>query len=299
MNFKHRIFFLIFFTSVFSKAFAQDVDYDWWVKIHNWVYPAKWDSYYTYSAAYFGPNALPVPIIQKGVVNNKFDFEFNGEAHFMKGDKTQNIFSRLNIPIVKNKVTIELSGVPVEHFETDTIIRDMRAARCRESKGISFGDLYFATIIQIFKNKKSIPDVSFRAAMRTASGTNFKNARFTDAPGYFFDFSFGKIIHTGETIDSLRLYSMLGFYCWQTNITNNMQDDSFLYGLGFDTYIKSWRIENYLAGYVGYLRNGDRPMVYRLNISKTFKKISVGAGYQLGIVDFRYKTYRTIFNYYF
>lgn len=167
----------------------------------NWDGITHWSRYIVISPGFMGPNALPVPEIKKGIVENNIEFELSQQNHFSKHDKTFKL----------------------------------------EGKGFAVGDLYFSTIIQLLKNYKNLPDIALRLACRTASGGKFTAARFTDTPEYFFDVSFGKkILKNLKQIENVNIFGMAGFYSWQTYSVNHRQNDAFLFGFGADINTKNF-----------------------------------------------------------
>lgn len=291
-----RRFFLFILFSGFLFAHAQE-DYGWWVQIHNWDGITPWYQYLKMTPEYLGPNALPVPEIQKGFVGNKATLELAADGHFSKGDKTQNFFTKLYYPLVPKIVAIEGYVVPIEHYAYDTITRDIRASRDRDGKGIAGGDIYFGTIVQLVKDKK-FPDMALRLSMRTASGTKVSAARYTDAPGYFFDLSLGKeSVSEKNELRKFRWYLMIGFYSWQTNSGDYRQDDAFLYGAGADFTFSKVTLSPCMGGYFGYINNHDRPVVARFGISRNSGKNIFGLRFQKGISDFPYTTAEIFFRY--
>jgi hypothetical protein len=57
-------------------------------------------------------------------------------------------------------------GVILEHFSYSEEIRNGRFARIVDGKGYAFGDFYFSTLIQIFKDRK-FPNTLFRFAAKS------------------------------------------------------------------------------------------------------------------------------------
>ncbi|HNW97891.1 MAG TPA: hypothetical protein PKK00_05720 [Bacteroidales bacterium] len=291
-----KYFAFVIFIFCMTNIHAQE-NYDWWVNIHHWDGITPWYQYLNFSPKYFGPNALPVPEIQKGVTGDKAIVELAADGHFSKGDKTQNAFTMLYYPIVPKIVAIEGYVVPLEHFKIDTITRDERASRDRDGEGTAGGDIYFGTIVQLVRNKK-IPDMALRISLRTASGTNVSAARYTDAPGYFFDLSFGKEKNNKKFLmNKLRWYAMIGFYSWQTNRGDYRQDDSFLYGAGLDLNFLKYIISCNAGGYFGYINNDDRPVVARLQLSRKTGNHFLGINFQKGLNDYPYNSVRLFFRY--
>jgi len=251
-----------------------------------------WSDLVVMSSRYMGPNALPVPDIRTGKINSHWELTTGFDYQFFKYDKTVDFFAKMNIPLVKNIVSLEFYGVVVEYFKMDTILKQERNTFDYEWKNYAFGDLNFATIIQLLKDHDKLPDISLRLNCRTASGTNLRAARYTDMPGYFFDLSFGKKIELKEkVIKNINIYSMLGFYVWQTNSVKHRQNDAFLYGIGADINFSKIELSNSFGGYIGYIGNGDKPMVYRIHVMYKTKNIYYKIGWQAGINDVLYNSF--------
>lgn len=297
---------------IFIRGMAQP-DFDWWNEAHNWDGITSWTNYIVNSSYYMGPNALPVPESQKGLIRDKAEFKSEYAYHFSKGDKTHNIQMYLYYPVVKNVIAVEFYGVPYESFKMDYETIISRRTRYLDGSGTAIGDFYFSTIIQILK-KQALPEVAFRMACRTASGSDLGNARFTDAPGYFFDLSIGKdIIVKKNPNHKIRFHGMLGFYSWQMNLPNHQQNDAILYGIGADLQVDTWNINLSLDGYVGYFGDElvivgnpegpvpfrDRPMVLRFETGKKFGRFKLFAGYQSGLHDFVYRSVKAGLTYHF
>jgi hypothetical protein len=284
---KFRI--VIAFLLMFNSAHAQE-DFSWWNTIHNWDGHTSWNQYMTMSSSFMGPNALPVPENTKGRIDSSAELEIAVSYHFSKGDKTTDFFLRGYLPMYDNRVAVAIDVVPYEWFKTDTVTRDIRAARTKNGKGGAGGDIYFNTEFQIIRNRVSFPDLSFRATYRIASGTNLRNARHTDAPGYFFDLSSGKNI--GIKNNFLRIYVMAGFYAYQTYELQHLQNDCFLYGGGVDFISTKIILSQSVGGYNGYLDIGDKPLVYRASLRLKQKHIDWKVSYQKGIRDFDFERFR-------
>jgi len=286
--------FVFLFIIVNSLAFAQN-EHWWWYEIHEHDGVTPWQRYLIMSPAFFGPNAFPVPEINNGLLRTNLEIETALEGHFNKHEHTENLFAKLFIPLMKGKVGLQLAMVPIEFFSYDTIIRDERFSRNYEGKGYAYGDLYISTQIQLLKDHPKWPDLMMSISLRTASGNEFGSARFADSPGYYFDLSAGKsIIFKEESlIHTLRWYAMIGFYAWQTNLANHMQDDALLYGAGFQLKSNVFSISNELGGFYGYLNNGDQPLVYRFRL-QTMRNKSLNYSFQFehGLNDYNFRSVR-------
>lgn len=283
-----KIFILLFIVSGFT---ASSQDPQWWKKKHNWDGHSHYSRYMTFSPAYFGPNALPVPEFHTGEIFNTSYLRIAVESHLSSGDNTFNVLAKAFFPFAKDKIAIEIYGVPLEYYQMDTITRDERAALNYDSRGWANGDLYFGTIIQILKNKSILPDMTLSMYCRTASGNNIKNARYTDTPGYFFDMAFGKDIILAGKDWIIRPFGLVGLYVWQTNKPYLVQNDAFMYALGSILKFKDLEISQSWGGYSGYMDKGDKPMVIRTSISNNQDRIGYKFQFQQGLQDFNYTTF--------
>jgi len=269
-------------------------DYSWWNSKHEWDGVTSWTNYLIVSPSYLGPNALPVPEIHKGRLPGTRFLELGIDGHYSKGDQTGNIYSEAFFPLFSQRAGLGISYIPVEFYNTDTLTRDLRRSREYDARGISKGDVYFSTYIHLVREKGNIPDVLVTLNLKTASGTKFYGARHTDGPGYWFDISAGKTLVKREgVLKSLRTYLQAGFYVFQTNLENHKQNDAFQYGAGVDLEFGKFRMEHQLGGYAGYLGNGDKPMVYRLNMALlTSSNLQLNLRFQHGLMDFPYSSLR-------
>ena len=303
---------IVLLVLIVEIAHAQN-DFEWWNNAHNWDGYTHWSDYIIFSPYYMGPNALSVPESEKGRVKEKAEFSMRGACHTSPGDQTQDIRLAFYYPFLDGKIAVDFGWIPLEAYNMDypTILE--RRTRYLGGSGAAQGDFYFSTIIQLVKNR-SLPDLALRMACRTASGTNLGDARFTDAPGYYFDISAGKNIPIGNNDkNSLRIHGMAGFYSWQMNMPNNPQNDAILYGAGVDLFFGNWFIDNAFEGYSGYFGNDevvvgnpdqpvsfkDRPLVYRIKAGRKFTGWDVYAGFQKGLNDFPYTSYFLQLGYFF
>lgn len=284
-----RKILLIVFYLIPLISSAQS-DWMWWNEKHGWE-PGmpSWRSFLHITPGYLGPNALPVPEMKKGIIKPGTTLELGVDLHFMKGDPTQNLFARYYRSFAGNKIAIELYGVVLEHYAMSDSIRDVRVARDYDGKGTAIGDLYFSTLIQLVKDRK-FPDTVVRLAGRTASGGQLEAARYSDSPGYFFDFSFSKNYAGRDEKMSFRPYASVGFYSWQTNDDMNLQNDAFSGGIGADLKWTKWTVSNSVSGYSGYKHERDRPVVYTFDLTHILARNEVRLQYLHGLRDWTYQT---------
>jgi hypothetical protein len=277
-----------------STLLLAQSDYSWWNQKHHWDGISHWYNYMTMSAAYLGPNALPVPEFHASEIPNQLELSFGTEGHYSKGDQTANLYTSFILPLFTERASIQVDCRPIEIYRTDTLTRDERASRQYDPAGYSFGDFYITTHIQLLKDYKKWPDISIGVGIKTALGSNLDAARHTDTPGYWLELGVGKRFFTNSsTLRSIDVYSRFGFYAYQTYNLNHRQNDAILYGAGIDLEIGKVRIGNQLTGYFGYLNNGDRPLVYRMILKPSLaRKISGYLMFQQGLHDFNFTTAR-------
>jgi hypothetical protein len=288
---KHTLLYILLLISPFPLL-AED--WMWWNIKHNWDQVSSWETYMPLSSKYMGPNAIPVPEITKGNIP-KYSFLETGLAgHICDGDKVGNIVLN-SIVRAGTRAAIGLYWVPFETYEMDTnTSRNIRNTRDYDGKGTAVGDVYITGYFQVLKQKTSGKgiDALITFGVRTASGNNLQAARFTDCPGYYFHLSLGKAkTYEGKYFNNIRYYVMAGAYIWQTYRVDYHQDDSFLWGLGMTLESKKFIIDEQLGGYIGYIKNGDRPIVNRLSVTTNRDKLfNYKLLFQYGFGDAPYKS---------
>lgn len=278
--------------SVFQGIAQQSGnDMSWWNEQHGWeVGDPGWRNWMIISPGYFGPNALPVPHLQKGELVRGTEIELTASTHFHTGDPTQDISGYVHIPFAGNHIAIEMYGVVFERFDFSEEIRNERFSRIRDGKGTAIGDFYFSTLIQVVKDRK-FPNTLFRFGTKTASGNQLEGARYIDSPAYFLDASFSKLFGNEETT-AFRPFGTVGFYTWQTNDEMNLQNDALLYGVGVDLLKKDWLFSASCSGYSGYKNERDRPLQLNFDLKKQFAARALRLQYQHGLRHLEYKTIR-------
>ena len=270
-----------------------------------------------YSTAWFGPNANPVPEFTDATIPSKTTINIMGDYYFGYGDQTENSYIKVEIPLVPERVSFKFWSTVLENYQvtdalsaergmniiTDRITKGDKKFQIKNGKtyGTANGDLYVQTRISLLKENKTAPSIIFNATLKTASGTNFPQRRYFDTPGYYFDVEAGKSIFTNSKfISNIRAVANAGFLCWET--TNSTQDDATMYGGKIIIGNPTWKLENTLSGYWGWIHTnkklsplgdyGDAPMVYAAKFSIMSKNIDYFAQYQYGIKDFPYHQVR-------
>lgn len=253
--------------------------------------------------AYFGPNALPVPDMLDGRVQGALQVELAADGYFgFQKDQTADIFAKINIPLWTDRVNLSLWMPIMEWFRMTT--ERQRTCRIQDNEPISgheAGDVYVSTDIQLLKARKYTPDIALRAALKTASGGSFDKARYFDDPGYWFDLAVGKSMFISReakvesqksenTLVELRLAGSLGFLCWQTD--NSRQNDALLYGVQLFAKAQYVSLRATWGGYMGWEKDGDRPMTIKIQVSGHAKGFEPFVTYQYGIKDYPFHQLR-------
>jgi hypothetical protein len=189
-------------------------------------------------------------------------------------------------------------------------IRNVRFSRDQDGRGLTQGDFYFSTLVQLVK-ERSFPNTAVRLACKTASG-HLQTARFTDTPGYFMDVSSSKDFRTGRQ-GVLRPFGSLGFYSWQTNDEATPQNDAFMYGLGMDWFNENLLFSGSVSGYSGYMSGKykgkmlefsekykelvirDEPVVVILQSRYDWTYTAAEIQFLYGLRDWDYRTFRLSF----
>lgn len=256
-----RFSFLFFLLPFFSSA--QVHDHYWWANNVGWDGQRFWGDYIIRAPRYLGPNALPIPRLGNGRVPNERSFAFSGNAHFYTGDKTQNLALYGTYNLVPGLISFELYWVPIEYFSMSHAVKTERKTfHVFYNEHWASGDVYLHTLIQLLKAETHPLDLALRIGYRFPSSTMLGMARYTDAPGYYLDLSFGKKLIDGRL--DLSVQGMGGIFVWQINQDRQNQNDAPLFGLGFTLEEKQWALNAAFRGYTGYLNNGDRPLALSL-----------------------------------
>ncbi len=237
--------------------------------------------------AYFGPNAFPVPPMLTGTNDSTLNFFVGFDEQYAQpgkthkgneGERTTTIQAHLSIPLFTQRVNFRL-WMPIMEFYNNTNF----------GTGHGAGDVFISTDIQILNERRYVPAIQLRAAMKTASGDEYEKYRFYDSPAYFFDAAFAK----GFAINQewlIRLAASAGFLCWQTD--NGRQNDAVMYGVMAQVRQTYFSLTAQYTGYVGWENAGDQPMVVRAIIKGHIKNFEPLIAYEYGIKDYPFHTLR-------
>ncbi|MDR2811388.1 MAG: hypothetical protein LBB84_12705 [Tannerellaceae bacterium] len=279
-------YFFILLSSIlllFSFRVAAQTEGDWRDKMLLLVYAPR----------YFGPNAFPLPELRSGKAPVRYEVEMRGEYHAYSGDKTQDLFLRALLPIVKGRAGIEIRFVALEKYKLTPETRDERNAaetECPPNEKYN-GDLTISAFYQLLRSEKWA-DALFGLHLKTATGGRLCDARFTDAATYWVDLTAGKdLLKSKNQRYALRLQALAGFYCWMTNDMIHRQNDAFLYGAGLTGIFRPFEFSSSLAGFSGYKNNGDHPLLWRNNLQFEYRNHILSFHYVHGMKDSLYETY--------
>lgn len=256
---------LILFIFLISSKITQCQEFDWWNEKHDWDGTTHWSDYLIMSPKFFGPNAFPIPFPEKIIEETNLDLSFN--YHSNKNEFSKDILSKISIPF-GSKVNIKLQINPVEYFSMDSVIRDKRFIRDKKSRGYSVGDLLFETKMRLYGRKNC--ELNMNVGLKTASGSQLMNARYTDSPSYYFNIVWFNEFSLNQKFN-IETGFLLGLYVWQTNLNDYRQNDALLSSLLINFSFKNFNIQNSIRGFKGYIGNGDFPILYRIKFSTNVK----------------------------
>ena len=240
-----------------------------------------------YSPAYFGPNANPVPSFSDASIPQETTLESSSNHHFGFGDYTRNLTLLAEIPLLPQRISLKTWAALFERYQLTQKVYNKRKMEGGTLKGKANGDIYVQTRILVLKESKWKPSMLLNITLKTASGTKFKQRRYFDTPGYYFDLEVGKSIHfDNKFLNEVRVVADIGFLCWET--TNSTQNDAPMYGGKLILSNDLLDFENTLSGYYGWMNNGDRPLVYAVKLTLKQAGFNSFVQYQYGLKDFPY-----------
>ena len=266
----------------FTPLVAQD--HAWWSANVQWDGISHWREYLIFSPRYLGPNALPIPEQGTGEVFSESEIRLTGNAQWSRGDRTWHPALYARYAAWPERISLSLYWVPLEFFTTTHEWKtERRVFHSSYHARQAIGDVLLNTQIQLKRESETWPGITLRLGYRFASSNTVGAARFTDSPGYHFDLSVGKdyTLWSG----TWRPVVMMGFLVWQTNLDTHVQNDAVLFGGGFSYQYEQWESGAHLRGYVGYLNNGDFPLLAEAYLKKSWKRGYIFLRFQHGMKD--------------
>ena len=219
-----------------------------------------------------------------GLTYDHLRLELAADGYFSyKGDRTADLFARVHVPLFTRWANLSV-WMPVYEWY-----------RQSDGFGSGAGDVYISTEVQVLHHEwfhspkaKYIPQMTVRLGMKTASGGQYERLRHYDCPGYFFDAAIGQSIPLKAI--TLRFAGSVGFLCWQTNTAQ--QNDAVMYGLQAQLRHEFFSVQATWGGYVGWQKNGDKPMVLTCRAAGHIKGFEPFVQYQYGIKDYPFHQIR-------
>ena len=86
---------------------------------------------------------------------------------------------------------------------------------------------------------------------------------------------------------AFRLAASAGFLCWQTG--DHTQNDAPMYGIATGFSYGCFNIGAQYGGYVGWRKDGDRPMSIRVEAKVAVGQLDILVKYQEGLIDWPYR----------
>jgi len=249
-----------------------------------------------HSTSWFGPNANPVPEFTDATIPSETHFRAAGDYYFGHGDQTISSNLQFEFLLIKQKVSVKTWAAVFEHYQVTDQLKEKR--KMMNNSGTATGDLYVQTRVSLLKEKKSQPAVILNATLKTASGSGFRDRRFFNTAGYYFDIEAGKSWLLEESfIKEFRAVGNAGFFSWDVQTPGlNVQDDAPMYGVKFILKTSDLDWENALSGYNGWIHRGEdygnKPMVFASKLSLQSGNTEYFIQFQKGIRDFPYDQIR-------
>lgn len=265
----------------------------WWKDLHQYDLAKSWYQYMTYTSAFFGPNALPVPEAFDGRVPMKHQAEVSADVFWGYGDQTQSLSTRFVYAALPGRLSISGWGVLAEHYLTNLAVRDARASQLKNPEAtLLVGDFYLSTLVGLLQENQWQPDLSLDIVLKTSSSKTSSSARYFDTPGYYFNLIAGKSLHfKNSLLDEFRVVGNIGFLCYQLN--NEYQNDAPLFGGKMLLTSGKWVLESGLYGYSGWLDQGDKPLVLRGKLNYKQGPATLFIQYQHSLRDYPFRRLQT------
>ncbi len=175
-------------------SFSAKAQFDWWNQIHNWDGATPWTQYMQYSHAYLGPNAIPIPTLQRPITGRHpamSYFKSSSQMSLIKDDSFLSLHNELHWD--RNHTQIHITHQSIEYYRTSTELRDYRISRDEDSEGVLAGDVLVDISTRLWK-RDGMKQFGSRFIPKTAAGP-LPQATFTDAPGYAFSFHRKRAFH--------------------------------------------------------------------------------------------------------
>ena len=264
-------------------SFNAQAQLDWWNQVHNWDGATPWTHYMKYSHAYLGPNAIPIPTLQRPITGRRpamSYFKSSSQMSLIEDDSFLSLHNELHWD--RGHTRIHITHQSIEYYRTSTELRDYRISRDEDSEGIIAGDILIDISTRLWERDREA--VWFTFHTKTAAGP-LPQARFTDAPGYAFFFSHQK------SFSSIRswvptLTTDAGFQVYQTHWVDYPQNDGFLGNMGVQVQKDETIFSARIRTFTGYFQDGDWPRLLELQWNQNLSFGQTQVGWTRGLNDY-------------
>ena len=258
-------------------SFNAQAQLDWWNQIHNWDGATPWTQYMKYSHAYLGPNAIPIPTLQR---SNRSYFKSSSQMSLIEDDSFLSLHNELHWD--RGHTQIHITHQSIEYYRTSTELRDYRISRDEDSEGVLAGDVFIDISTRLWESDRE--SVWFTFHTKTAAGP-LPQARFTDAPGYAFFFSHQKSLgDIGRWTPTITTDA--GFQVYQTHWVDYPQNDGFLGNIGLQLQKDETILSARVRTFTGYFRDGDWPRLLELQCNNNLSFGQTQLGWTRGLNDY-------------
>ena len=243
-------------------SFNAQAQLDWWNQIHNWDGATPWTQYMKYSHAYLGPNAIPIPTLQRSNMGSYF--KSSSQMSLIEDDSFLSLHNELHWD--RGHTQIHITHQSIEYYRMSEEVRDLRISRDEDGEGVLAGDVLIDISTRLWEKEQAA--IWFTFHTKTAAGP-LPQARFTDAPGYAFFFSHQKSFDSWGNWEPY-LTTDAGFQVYQTHWVDYPQNDGFLGNIKLQLHKDKTYLSAQLRTFTGYFLDGDWPRLLELQWSQTF-----------------------------
>ena len=112
---------------------SANAQMDWWNQIHNWDGATPWTQYMNYSHAYLGPNAIPIPTLQRSNMGSYF--KSSSQMSLIEDDSFLTLHNELHWD--RGHTQIHITHQSIEYYRMSEEVRDLRISRDQDGEGVS------------------------------------------------------------------------------------------------------------------------------------------------------------------
>jgi hypothetical protein len=230
-----------------------------------------------YSHAYLGPNAIPIPTLQR---SNRSFFKSSSQMSLIEDDSFLSLHNELHWD--RGHTQIHITHQSIEYYRTSTELRDYRISRDEDSEGVLAGDVLIDISTRLWESDREALWFTFHT--KTAAGP-LPQARFTDAPGYAFFFSHQKSLgDIGRWEPTITTDA--GFQVYQTHWVDYPQNDGFVGNIRLQLQKEETIVRAQVRTFSGYFQDGDWPRLLELQWNHNLAFGQTQLGWTRGLNDY-------------